>query len=234
MPTRNRREFVPLAIRYFLLQDYPHKELVVVDDGEDKVCELLPKTETIKYLSFDRPLTIGKKRNIAIEASRGDVIIHWDDDDWFAANRISLQVHSLPVHEHCVSGLDKVIFFDTIRQRAWLYECQETSRPWLAGGTLCYKREVWKEKEFDDLTYGEDTQFLWSRKEFRVLPLTDFTFYVATIHSKNTVIKDCCSDHWISFPVEECQKIMGTDYRLYVNGKLEASNERYHWDIRAQ
>ena len=33
MPTYNRREFVPLAIRYFLRQDYANKELIIIDDG---------------------------------------------------------------------------------------------------------------------------------------------------------------------------------------------------------
>jgi len=234
MPTRNRREFVPLALRYFLQQDYPFKELVIVDDGENKVRDLLPDNKAIKYISLDAPLTIGKKRNIAIEASRGEVIIHWDDDDWFATNRISLQVHSLIDHEHCVNGLNKLIFLDMIHQRAWLYECQKASKPWLAGGTLCYRRKVWQEKEFDDLTYGEDTQFLWSRKECRILPVSDFTFYVATIHSRNTVIKNFCSDYWVTFPIAECQKIISTDYRFYMDGTLEALDERYHWDFCAQ
>src|SRR5262249_36253814 len=34
MPTYNRRPFLPLALRCFLDQDYPNKELIVVDDGE--------------------------------------------------------------------------------------------------------------------------------------------------------------------------------------------------------
>jgi glycosyltransferase involved in cell wall biosynthesis len=42
MPTRNRRRFVSQAIGYFLRQDYPNKELVVVDDGEDAVANLIP------------------------------------------------------------------------------------------------------------------------------------------------------------------------------------------------
>jgi glycosyltransferase involved in cell wall biosynthesis len=34
MPTFNRRAFVPQAIRYFLRQDFEHKELIIVDDGD--------------------------------------------------------------------------------------------------------------------------------------------------------------------------------------------------------
>jgi len=39
MPTYNRRPFLPLALRCFLDQDYPNKELIIVDDGEDRRCD---------------------------------------------------------------------------------------------------------------------------------------------------------------------------------------------------
>ena len=42
MPTYNRRHFVPRAIRSFLRQDFPHKELVIVDDGAEAVGDLVP------------------------------------------------------------------------------------------------------------------------------------------------------------------------------------------------
>ena len=40
MPTANRRPYVAQAIRYFQRQDYPNKELVILDDGED-TCPIL-------------------------------------------------------------------------------------------------------------------------------------------------------------------------------------------------
>ena len=42
MPTYNRRQFIPRAVAYFLAQDYPNLELVVVDDGSDPIDDLLP------------------------------------------------------------------------------------------------------------------------------------------------------------------------------------------------
>jgi|SRR5271165_6786020 len=41
MPTANRRRFVPQAIRYFLAQDYPSKEPIIVDDGDEAVGDLV-------------------------------------------------------------------------------------------------------------------------------------------------------------------------------------------------
>ena len=42
MPTADRRRFVPLAIQNFLQQDYPNRELVILDDGQDSVADLAP------------------------------------------------------------------------------------------------------------------------------------------------------------------------------------------------
>lgn len=49
MPTADRRRFVPQAIRYFLAQDYPEKELVIVNDGADALGDLVPANPCIRY-----------------------------------------------------------------------------------------------------------------------------------------------------------------------------------------
>src|SRR5262249_33545534 len=40
MPTADRRRFAERAVEYFLRQDHPHRELVIVDDGRDAVEDL--------------------------------------------------------------------------------------------------------------------------------------------------------------------------------------------------
>src|SRR5580704_7297349 len=66
MPTANRRTFVPQAIRYFLAQDYPNKELVIVDDGEKAVGDLVPEDERIRYIRLTCKTILGEKRNCAV------------------------------------------------------------------------------------------------------------------------------------------------------------------------
>ena len=84
MPTANRRRFVPLAIRYFLAQDYPNKELLILDDGDDSVADLLPDHPQVRYMREPKGRTLGVKRNRLCELAQGDIIAHWDDDDWHA------------------------------------------------------------------------------------------------------------------------------------------------------
>src|SRR5262249_55794825 len=95
MPTYNRRRFIPQAIRNFLRQNYSNLELVIVDDGAESATDCMPADPCIRYFHLDRKLTIGAKRNIACTHARGDLIAHWDDDDWYASSRIRTQVDAL-------------------------------------------------------------------------------------------------------------------------------------------
>ena len=61
MPTYNRRRFVPEAIRLFLTQDYPRKELVVLDDGEDNIADLIPSPPQVRYVRLDRRQSIAAR-----------------------------------------------------------------------------------------------------------------------------------------------------------------------------
>jgi len=38
---------------------------------------------------------VGAKRNLACDLANGDIIVHWDDDDWMADWRLSYQVEQL-------------------------------------------------------------------------------------------------------------------------------------------
>jgi hypothetical protein len=91
MPTRNRSEWVRQSLDYFARQDYPNRELIIIDDGSDDLDAVLPSDPRIRYIRSLRPISIGAKRNLGCEAAVGTIIVHWDDDDWYAPNRLSAQ-----------------------------------------------------------------------------------------------------------------------------------------------
>lgn len=89
MPTSDRRALVPQSIRNFLRQDYPNRELIIVDDGTDPIADLIPEDPRISYVRLPERQTIGAKRNLACERAKGKIIAHWDDDNWIADWRLS-------------------------------------------------------------------------------------------------------------------------------------------------
>src|SRR5689334_12979542 len=112
MPTYNRREYIPRAIQYFLRQDYANRELIIVDDGSDPISDLIPPDPSIRYIRLDTRHSIGAKRNMACEAARGEVIAHWDDDDWHAPHRLRYQAEALGNADKALCGLTKLLFYE--------------------------------------------------------------------------------------------------------------------------
>ncbi|HEX4559046.1 MAG TPA: glycosyltransferase family 2 protein, partial [Mycobacterium sp.] len=132
MPTHDRRRFVVQAIRHFLDQEYPNRELVIVDDGADPVADLVPTDARIRYVRLPDRRTIGTKRNLACEQARGELIVHWDDDDWSAPWRLGYQIEMFSSQDVDVSGLRAMFFCDPVARLAWRYEYPVGRRPWVA------------------------------------------------------------------------------------------------------
>jgi len=196
MPTCNRRPFVRFAVADFLCQDYPDLELIVLDDGTDAVGDLMPADNRIRYIRLDRKHTIGAKRNLACEEARGDVIVHWDDDDWAAPWRVSHQVAALTAAGADVCGLDTVLFYEPAADRSWEYVYPRGGRPWVYGATLCYTKAFWRKNPFPAVSVGEDTRFVWANRAQKILALPSNDFYVGLIHSGNTSAKRTGDSRW--------------------------------------
>jgi glycosyltransferase involved in cell wall biosynthesis len=188
MPTANRQKFIPLAIEYFQKQDYPNKELIIIDDGDESVASLVPKDPNIIYFYSEPIGTIGIKRNYACEKSNGEIIMHWDDDDYYAPDWISRQVDILQNSGADITGLNRVIFYSPSLNKRWMYEDTDDEKPWLCGATMAYKKSVWKAHNFIDIQVGEDYDFVWNSSA-KIVALDYFKGFVAILHPHNTSIK---------------------------------------------
>jgi len=214
MPTADRRRFVPLAIQNFLQQDYPNRELVILDDGKDSIVDLLPADGRVKYIRMAQRQNVGAKRNQCIRASQGDLIVHWDDDDWVASHRIRYQVEAMLREGAEVCGLRQMLFHDLSTSKTWLYTYPPNLRTWLVGGSLLYTRSFWQRSPFPDVQVGEDSRFLWKQTHGKLAVLPDYRFYVAMIHSANTSPKICSDPYWTPSS-EDPRSIMGNVFDLY-------------------
>jgi glycosyltransferase involved in cell wall biosynthesis len=196
MPTKDRRVFATRAIAYFLRQDYPNRELLIIDDGMDDIQGIVPDGPSIHYHRLDSEHTVGKKRNLACERAKGEIILHWDDDDWQANWRVSYQVRALQESDADICGLNQIYFYSPATGQAWEYTYPKSAKPWVYGGTLCYLKEFWRRNPFADVDVGEDNHFVWSDVRKRIHPLEDQRFYVGIIHPGNTSPKKMRSKRW--------------------------------------
>ena len=193
MPTYNRRAFVARAIAYYAQQDYENRELVVLDDGEDAVGDLVPGDDPmIRYLRMDQRATIGRKRQMACEAADGDVMVQWDDDDWFGPTRLSRQVAPLATGTADIAGILKGYLLDLPPFRFYrggppLHEGDLHSS--IVAGTLCFTRTAWRSTGgYPDCSIGEEVAMLReiSERGGRVAPIVNDGMYVTVRHRANS------------------------------------------------
>ena len=153
---------------------------------------------------------------MACDLARGEIIVHWDDDDWIAHWRLSYQVKELMSHSvSTLCGLSHLLFYDPRSDRAWKYIYPAGGRPWVSGATFCYYKCFWEQHRFPNMNEGADTVFVWELKDANIVPLPDHTFYIATVHPHNTSRKHTESDGWHPLPSQEIRHLLNEEDWLF-------------------
>lgn len=215
MPTNDRLAFVPGAIACFLRQDYPNLELVVVDDGITPVGPLLPRDPRVRLIRQEVRKCIGAKRNLACAEARGEIIVHWDDDDWYPADRVSRQVQALRSTAVEICGTSTLYYHDAKLARSWRYLYGDRGRPWVAGNTLAYRKSWWAAHRFAEIQVGEDSHFVFAAPRSTVHDLATPDLCVARVHARNTSPKSISSSCWRPCPSAEPARLLGADWAAW-------------------
>lgn len=190
MPTHNRRSLAAQALRYFLRQDYPRRELIIVDDGTDPIEGLVPPDPRIRYFYLKPKQTIGAKRNLGCRQAAGEIIVHWDDDDWYGRNRISYQVQPLIEGRADLCGLDTGCIYNIVENTFWSYEPRLHTSMFYAdihGGSIVYAKHLWERHgKYPDINLAEDAAFLRllaGKARIAKLPNRDVFIYIRHDHN---------------------------------------------------
>jgi glycosyltransferase involved in cell wall biosynthesis len=216
MPTSNRRRFVSQAIHYFYRQDYPQKELIIVDDGEDAIADLVSQDESIRYIRLNHRVSLGAKYNLACKQARGALIAHWDDDDWISPKRLSFQVEALQATKAQLCGARELLHYHLEAGQAWFLRSQSGGRTNLAGGTLLYYRHVWERHPFREDHDPDIARFIARLDPGRIHVTDNPLFYVAVIHTENTHPRNLNDPQWRRHPIEDITARFGEDRAFYV------------------
>ncbi|HJT55896.1 MAG TPA: glycosyltransferase family 2 protein [Ktedonobacteraceae bacterium] len=223
MPTRGRRAFMEQAVKLFLAQDYPNKELVTLEDGNEVNWDVMAGTN-YHHLGGSHH-SIGYKRNFAYlgRIARGEIICQWDDDDWFSPQRLSLQVEPILRGEADVTALRMVHMLHASTGVLW--ECSEDVHRALfshnvRAGTLMYRASYWRDGlRYEDSSHGEDVAFLRGllAKGARLQPVVAPGAYVCIRHGSNVTAEIDGLDlpGWQQIPMEQ---VLPEDDRAFYKG----------------
>jgi glycosyltransferase involved in cell wall biosynthesis len=148
IPTYGRSQFLLKAIELVKRQDYPNLEIVIVDDSEvsleldKKFHRIFTKAHNqwIRYYHLPQRVSIGEKRNFAVQQTRGQIVIHWDDDDYFREFRITQQVAPIIRGEVDMTVLEHHYYFELMSKQFYVVKRLHSWGPHC--GTLAYSKKI--------------------------------------------------------------------------------------------
>lgn len=188
--TRDRRVFIPLAKYGMIAQSYPQEKIewVVVDDGMDQIKDLVSDLPNVKYVLHDTPLTIGAKRNLAVESASHDILVMMDDDDVYPNNSFLSRV------AHMLAEPRKECLFSTTIPCYEIHEKKsfmnvppitlDMSKR-VSEATLCFTRAFWQSQKFPDEQIAEGDAFIRGR-EHMCREMSPQDVIVSLVHKLNT------------------------------------------------
>jgi len=161
-PTFNRRPFYPAIIKCFENQTYPkdRMEWIIIDDGTDKIEDLVKDIPQVKYFKYYKKMNLGKKRNLMHEKSKGDILVYMDDDDYYPPERVSHAVETLQKNPQalCAGSSEMYIYFKHIQK---MYKFGPYGPNHSTAATFAFRRELLKQTRYEDnAALAEEKLFL--------------------------------------------------------------------------
>ena len=165
-PTFNRRPFIPIIIKCFENQTYPRDKMewIIVDDGTDKIEDLVAHLPYVRYFKYDEKMTLGKKRNVSNEKAKGDIIVYMDDDDYYPPERVKHAVDTLRGSKALCAGSSAMfIYFKHINK---MLQFGPYGPNHATAATFAFKKELLQQTRFDEeSSVAEERKFL---KEYNI------------------------------------------------------------------
>ena len=188
MLTYNRMNLVSNMINDILKQTYDDYELVIINNGStDSTGRLLKnfalRDKRFRIIELDKPVTIGKARNIGVAASKGDFLAFVDDDDRISEDYLDFLLSLLEDNKSDISicgcsegdGITRIpqcIYDEKMVVSGRLATEMLLRREKIRAGmpTKLYKREIIVKYPFDENCKNEDihTQYKYLLEAGRV------------------------------------------------------------------
>lgn len=172
----SRNRDIQNTIDNYLRQDWPDKELCIFnDDGRTDYMDVEQKI----WVWGEQGRTIGYKRNELCRLAKGEIIVHFDSDDHYEPDYITICVAALSNTD--ITGLSAAYFHKG--NEIYLYQ-YTGGQPYVIGSGMAYWRKCWERHPFEDIQVKEDAKFQANNGIIRSHGAID-SFY-AVIHDSNT------------------------------------------------
>ena len=189
-PTYNRREFIPNIIKCVQNQTYPKDriEWVIIDDGTDKIEDLIKDISFVKYFKYDEKMKLGKKRNLMHDKTKGDILIYMDDDDYYPNDRVEHAVTSL-INNPKILMAGSSEMFCYFKHIDKIYKTGPYGPNHATAGTFAFKRALLKQTKYDNEASSGEEKFFLKNHTIPVIQLDPMKSILVIAHNSNTFDK---------------------------------------------
>ena len=186
MLTYNRLPQFKKSFHCFLQQDYQHKELIIINNGDEhykkEIASIISNTNNVKHIQTAKA-SIGSLRNIGLKYSKGEYIAVWDDDDISHNSRLTYCLNQCKKNN--VNGI--TLANNIVHMGNTFYRCNFERG---LEGTMFFKH--FKDIQYENISASEDTLFVEeysSKHSFKVIQNKDI-LYIYVQHDTNTIPKE--------------------------------------------
>ena len=161
-PTFNRRPFIATLIKCIDSQTYPRDKMewIIIDDGTDKIEDMVSSHPLVRYFKFDCKMSLGNKRNIMHKKTRGSILVYMDDDDYYPPERVAHAVETLQKNPQalCAGSSEMYIYFKETNQ---MVQFGPYGPNHATAGTFAFRRALLDEHQYNnDACLAEEREFL--------------------------------------------------------------------------
>jgi glycosyltransferase involved in cell wall biosynthesis len=168
------------SIQSFLLQTYPNKHLIIINDGNYSLGD--SKCDLITEIKLDKKHILGALRNIGIkQIPKNGIYVQWDDDDWHHPDLMAKQYNYMmsKTADGCI--LQREVMYCFHANVAWVSSPDNGK----IGTIMCrMKGDVF----YPELAKAEDDVFLSDyQKKYKVVTWNNPPlYYLRFVHGHNT------------------------------------------------
>jgi glycosyltransferase involved in cell wall biosynthesis len=193
LTTRDRPRLFAVALACYSNQTYPHRELIVVDDGDHfPVDPEIVAAAGGRLIRVATGTILGAKLNAGFAEARGALCQKMDDDDWYSPAFLETMVETLKRSQRVVCRpsllfVSPFLFFDVAR-----WEIRRSIRNNAPGATLMFAREDWERRPFRALPQDEDVWFYQDHTAMgsTTVPVSDSKIFLAVRHAGSQSDRD--------------------------------------------
>lgn len=203
-PTYHRKKLIEIAFHNLLSTDYPQNKIewIVIEDNEKKSqwagesiinFQIQVPSIQMKYIPIEGHMTIGEKRNLAVEQASHDIILFMDDDDHYPSTSFRRRVAWLTKGTKCgQTGGAKIACCTTLALydlktgisavNVPPYDIPFSQR--ISEATLTFYKSAWEERKFPQVSIAEGESWMEGRED-QVIEMPPQQIIVAFSHGAN-------------------------------------------------